>query len=114
MSAGVRTRPSQRPQRKRLISMSETIAEVRRKRLISNSSAVEGDNLDQISRGSPGNFHPPLFTSREQINVQQRSSQPSTSREFRPVRQTSQSQLSSVSDLRTQQLEGNNGLNSTL
>ena len=84
--------------------MSETIAEVRRKRLISNSSAVEGDSLDQISRGSPGNFHPPLLTSRDQINVQQ----PSTSREFRPVRQTSQSQLSSVSDLRTQELEGIN------
>ena len=103
MSVGVRTR---QPQRRRLISMSETIAEVRRKRLISSSSAVEGDSLDQISRGSPGNFHPPLYTSREQINVQQQSFQPSTSRNIRTARQTSQSQLSSTTDLRVQGLGG--------
>ena len=86
--------------------MSETIAEVRRKRLISSSSAVEGDSLDQISRGSPGTFHPPLYTSREQINIQQSPSQPSTSRDFRPARPSSQSQLSSISDLRPQELVG--------
>ena len=86
--------------------MSETIAEVRRKRLISSSSAVEGDSLDQISRGSPGNFHPPIYTSRERISDQQQSSQPSSSRDVRSGRFISPSQLSSISDLRTQEFQG--------
>lgn len=72
--------------------MSETIATVRRNRLISSGSAIEGD-IDSISRGSPGNFHPPLYTSRDNIDAEQ-SSIPSTSRDLSTQRFTSQSQSS--------------------
>ena len=85
---------SRQPQRRRIISMSETIANVRRNRLISTGSAIEGDP-DQISRGSPGNFHPPLYSSREGIDAQ-RSSSPLTSRNLssqRPAFQSSTAQL---------------------
>jgi len=72
--------------------MSETIATVRRNRLISTGSAIEGDH-DQISRGSPGNFHPPLYSSRDRIDAQQ-SSSPSTSRDLSSQRTAFQSQTS--------------------
>ena len=72
--------------------MSETIATVRRNRLISSGSAIEGE-ADQFIRGSPGNFHPPLYTSRDHIDAQN-SSIPSTSRDLSSRRLASQSQTS--------------------
>ena len=87
--------------------MSETIATVRRKRLISSGSVIEGD-LDQVSRGSPGTFHPPMYTSRDHIDVQH-SSMPSTSRDNPPQRISPQMQYSPLSrtpvDSRQQPLE---------
>ena len=108
---------SRQPQRRRILSMSETIATVRRNRLISTGSAIEGDH-DQFSRGSPGNFHPPLYSSRDRIDAQ-RSSSPSTTRNLSSQRPAFQSQ-SSIAQLilaredsrqnlleeRTQDLEG--------
>ena len=87
ISVSVGSRPRQ-GQRRRIISMSETIQTVRRKRLISSGSVVEGE-FDQISRGSPGSFHPPLCSSREQTELQQ-SAIPSTSRDLPPQRLATQ------------------------
>ena len=94
MSVGARPRQGQR---RRIISMSETIATVRRKRLISSGSVIEGDG-DQILRGSPGNFHPPLYASRESIEVQEHPAS-STSRNIstqRLITKTQSPQLSSL------------------
>ena len=77
-------------QRRRIISMSETIATVRRNRLISSGSAIEGE-ICQIPRGSPGTFHPPLSSSRDRIEVEQ-STNPSRTRFLPPQRLTSQPQ----------------------
>ena len=66
--------------------MSEAIKTARRNRLLSSGSDIEG-NIDQlIPRGSPGNFHPPLSASKEEIQVQQASAIPSTSRILPPQR----------------------------
>ena len=70
VSAGARPRPTQR---RRITSMSETIAVVRRNRLISSGSAVETDIDNMTPRGSPGTFHPPLSAARDSIQIQQTS-----------------------------------------
>ena len=118
VSVGSRPRPVQR---RRIISMSETIANVRRNRLISSGSAVEGE-IDQTPRGSPGTFHPPLSSSRDRIEVQQ-SAIPPIPKGFPPQRNASQPPTSSTTrapvdyrqqtvDRSTQQLEGSWMINS--